>query len=162
VEEAGGGRGRERPWRRVYDSLSWGIRGEDPQFSLAAQALDQVLLDRLLARVRRSLTSVTSWPAGFGEDMGGALRRLYLTPEEARELYGEMAQAFERVVGEDNRFAGGRDPERRPPGAVPVEFGLFGYPVLDPLPLPDRAEAGAPDTEAYTGPDTDPDNDPDG
>ena len=24
VEEAGGGRGRERPWRRRYDTLSWG------------------------------------------------------------------------------------------------------------------------------------------
>jgi|SRR5215470_17600707 len=161
VEEAGGGRGRERPWRRVYDTLSWGTRAEDPQFTLAAQALDQVLLDRLLARVRRSLSSVTSWPAGFGEDMGGAMRRLYLTPEEARELYAEMAQAFERVVGEDNRFAGRRDPERRPPDAVPVEFVLVGYPVLDSLPLPDRAgpgaDASALDTEAYTGPDEDPD-----
>jgi predicted transcriptional regulator len=161
VEEAGGGRGRERPWRRVYDALSWGTRAEDPQFTLAAQALDQVLLDRLLTRVRHSLSSVTSWPAGFGEDMGGAVRRLYLTPEEARELYGEMAQAFERVVGEDNRFAGRRDPERRPPDAVPVEFALFGYPVLDSLPLPDRADPGAGvgtlDVEAYTGPDEDPD-----
>ena len=30
VEEAGGGRGRERPWRQTYNSMSWRTRQEDP------------------------------------------------------------------------------------------------------------------------------------
>src|SRR5271170_1962415 len=42
VEEAGGGRGRERPWRRVHDGMSWRTRVEDPQASQAAEALDRV------------------------------------------------------------------------------------------------------------------------
>jgi hypothetical protein len=53
-------------------------------------------------------------------------------------------QAFERLVGRDNHFAERRDPERRPPDAMPVEFVLFGYSVLDSPPLPDRAEPGPP------------------
>jgi hypothetical protein len=142
VEEAGGGKGRERPWRQVYDGMSWRTRKEDPQFSLAAQALDQVWLDRLLTRARRSLTSVTSWPTAFGESLGASSSRLYVTPAEARELHAEMMKTFERLLGQDHRFAERRDPKRRPPDSVPVEFVLLGYPDLDAPPLPGGDEAG--------------------
>ncbi len=142
VEEAGGGKGRERPWRQVYDGMSWRARQEDPQLSLAAQALDQVWLDRLLTRAQRSLTSMASWPAAHDEGLGASSSRLYLTPAEAGELHAEMMKTFERLVGQDHLFAERRDPERRPPDAVPVEFVLLGYPVLDAPPLPDRDEAG--------------------
>jgi hypothetical protein len=142
VEEAGGGKGRERPWRQVYDGMSWRTRQEDPQFSLAAQALDQVWLDRLLTRARRSLISMTSWPAAFDEDLGASSSRLYVTPAEARELHAEMMKTFERLVGKDHRFAERRDPKLRPPDSVPVEFVLLGYPVLDAPPLPDGDETG--------------------
>ena len=136
VEEAGGGRGRERPWRQAYDGMSWRTRDADPQFSLAAEALDQVWMDRLLARARRSLTSMASWPEAFGEGLGAASSRLYVTSEEARELHAEMMETFERLVGTHHRFAERRDPKLRPPDAVPVEFVLFGYPVFDAPPLP--------------------------
>ena len=138
VEEAGGGRGRERPWRRAYDGMTWRTRDADPQFSLAAEALDQVWMDRLLARARRSLTSMASWPEAFGEGLGASSSRLYVTPEEARELHAEMMETFERLVGMHHRFAGRRDPKLRPPDAVPVEFVLLGYPVFDAPPLPDE------------------------
>jgi predicted transcriptional regulator len=137
VEEAGGGRGRERPWRQTYDGMSWRTRQGDPQASLAAEALDQVWMDRLLTRARRSLTSMTSWSEAFNEDLGASSSRLYVTPEEARELHAEMMKTFERLVGADHRFAERRDPRLRPPGSVPVEFVLLGYPVLDAPPLPD-------------------------
>jgi predicted transcriptional regulator len=138
VEEAGGGRGRERPWRQTYDGMSWRTRQGDPQASLAAEALDQVWMDRLLARARRSLTSMTSWSGAFNEDLGASSSRLYVTPEEARELHAEMMKTFERLVGAQHRFAERRDPKLRPPGSVPVEFVLLGYPVLDAPPLPDE------------------------
>src|SRR5690349_11062954 len=50
VEEAGGGRGRERPWRRAYGRMSWQARQGDEQFRLAGQALNQIWLDRVLSR----------------------------------------------------------------------------------------------------------------
>jgi hypothetical protein len=68
-----------------------------------------------------------------------------VTPAEAQELYAEIRQAFDRVVGMHHRFADRRDPKLRPPDAVPVEFVLLGYPILDTLPLPegDEEEPGA-------------------
>ncbi len=68
-----------------------------------------------------------------------------MTPEEARELHAEMEKAFERLVGAEHRFDARRDPKLRPPDAIPVEFVLLGYPILDspPLPEPDGPGDGA-------------------
>lgn len=140
VEEAGGGRGRERPWRQTYDGMNWRTRQPDPQASRAAEALDQVWLDRLLSRARGSLTSMTSWPEDLDEGLGAASSRLYVTPAEARELHAEIMKTFERMVGTHHRFAERKDPALRPPDSVPVEFVLLGYPILDAPPLPDKDE----------------------
>jgi len=56
-------------------------------------------------------------------------------------------KTFERMVGTHHRFAERKDPKLRPPDAVPVEFVLLGYPILDAPPLPDRAGADE-DTDA--------------
>jgi predicted transcriptional regulator len=141
VEEAGGGRGRERPWRRLYDTMSWRTRQDDPQASLAAEALDQVWLDRSLGRARRSLTSMSAWPKGLTETLGGSTGRLYLTPQEAEELYKELRETFERLTRSD-RYRERRDPDKRPADALPIELVLLGYPILGLPPLP-AADAGA-------------------
>jgi predicted transcriptional regulator len=140
VEEAGGGRGRERPWRQTYDGMSWRTRTDDPQASQAAEALDQVWLDRSLTRARRGLTSMTRWPEGLEDSLGASTTRLYVTPAEADELYREISEVFDRVVGSRHRFQNRRDPKRRPADAIPVEFILMGYPILDLPPLPEDAE----------------------
>ena len=142
VVEAGGGKGRERPWRQAYRRLSWQARQGDEQFRLAGQALNQMWLDRVLSRARRSLAATASWPEGFGDDLGGSTSMLYVTPDEARELYGELMKTVERTIGQEQRFTERKDPARRPPGAVPVEFVLLGYPVLDAPPLPGDSDGG--------------------
>ena len=136
VEEAGGGKGRERPWRQAYRRMSWQASQGDEQFRLAGQALNQMWLDRVLSRARRSLAATASWPAGFEDGLGGSTSMLYVTPDEARELYGELMKTVERTIRQEHRFTERRDPARRPPGALPVEFVLLGYPVLDAPPLP--------------------------
>jgi hypothetical protein len=136
VEEAGGGKGRERPWRRAFGRMSWHARQGDEQFRLAGQALNQVWLDRVLSRARRSLAATMSWPEGFEDDLGGSTSMSYMTPEEAREVHAELMKTFERTIGQEHRFTERRDPARRPPGAVPVEFVLLAYPILDAPPLP--------------------------
>jgi predicted transcriptional regulator len=141
VEEAGGGRGRERPWRRSYDSMSWRTLQDDPQASQAAQALDQVWLDRSLARARHSLTSMASWPKALAETLGGSSSTLYLTTGEADELYTEIWKTYQRVLG-PHRYRERRDPAKRPAGVLPFEFILLGYPVLG-LPPPPADDAGA-------------------
>ncbi len=149
VEEAGGGKGRERPWRQAYRRLSWQARQGDEQFRLAGQALNQIWLDRVLSRARRSLAATASWPEGFADDLGGSTSMLYVTPDEARELYGELMKTVERTIGQEHRFTQRKDPARRPPGAVPVEFVLLGYPVLDAPPLP--GDIGDSDNDRHGG-----------
>jgi hypothetical protein len=159
VEEAGGGRGRERPWRRTYDTLSWGRNPDDPGAAIAAEALDQVWIDRLLNRARRSLTSTASWPQGLEDALGTSSSRLYVRPAEARRLYAMISEAFGQLA-DDPEVAARRDPDRRPADAVPVEFVLLGYPVLDSplLPGDDSADADegadADQDSAGTGDDT--------
>ncbi len=131
--------------------MSWRTSHQDPQVSMAAEALDQVWMDRLLSRARRSLTSMNSWPEAFGEDLGASSSRLYVTPGEAREVHAEIRKTFERLVGAHHRFAERRDPRLRPPDAVPVEFVLLGYPVLDSPPLPSAAEADDDDDDDTAG-----------
>ena len=150
VKEAGGGRGRERPWRQTYDKMSWRTLQDDPRASRAAEALDQVWLDRSLTRARRGLTSIASWPKALGDTLGGSTSRLFLTPEEADELYTELSQTFNRLTSPD-RYRERRDPKRRPANALPVEFILLGYPVLDLPPLPET------DGDAEVGSETAPD-----
>jgi len=135
IEEAGGGRGRERPWRQVFDGMSWRTTSDDPQITLAAQALDQIWLDRSLARARRSMTSRTSWPQSLDDAMGGSTSRNYLTPQEGKEIYAELQKTFERLLASDS-LAERKDPGLRPPDALPMEFVLLGYPVLDLPPIP--------------------------
>ncbi len=127
--------------------MSWPTRRDDPQFSHAASALNQVWVDRVLTRARRSLTSRISWPEAFGDGMGASSSRLYVTPEEARELHAELEKAFERLAGEYHRFGARRDPKLRPSDAVPVEFVLLGYPILDSPPMPEEDGTGD-DTDA--------------
>jgi Helix-turn-helix domain len=154
VEEAGGGRGRERPWRRTYDTLSWGRNPDDPGATIAAEALDQVWIDRLLNRARRSLTSTASWPRDLDDALGTTSSRLYVTHAEARRLYAMISEAFGQLA-DDPEIASRRNPDRRPADAIPVEFVLLGYPVLDSPLLP--GEDGADADEAVHAADADAD-----
>jgi predicted transcriptional regulator len=140
VEEAGGGRGRERPWRQTYNGMSWRTRTDDPEASAAAEALERVWLDSSLTRARNGLTAMARWPKGLEDSLGATTTRMYVTPAEADELYTEISEVFDRVVGSRHRFTDRRDPKRRPADAVPVEFVLMAYPILDLPPLPDSAE----------------------
>jgi predicted transcriptional regulator len=146
VEEAGGGRGRERPWRQSYDSLSMSTSQEDPVAAQAAQVTGQVWLDRSLARARRNLLARSSWPDAIDDNLGGHMSRVYVTPAEAAEIQSEIEQLLERIVGPSSRYAERKDPSLRPPDAMPVEFLLLGYPVLGVAPLPGDEEPDDTDT----------------
>jgi len=140
VEEAGGGRGRERPWRRSYDSMSWtAYQDGDAQAYQAAEALDQVWLDRSLARARRGMSSTARWPKGLETALGGSTRTLYLTPEETSELFTELRDTFDRLTGTP-RYRERKDPKLRPAAAIPIDLVLLGYPVLDLPPVPGEAD----------------------
>jgi DNA-binding transcriptional ArsR family regulator len=126
VVEAGGGKGRERPWRRTHNVLQITSDQEDPLVAVAADELGQFWLDIILDRARSSLSRSGSWPAPWKHNLllGNSEHLLYVTPREATELGAEIYRLLQRF---DDRVD---HPERRPDGAMPIETLVLSYPLL--------------------------------
>ena len=128
VEEAGGGRGRERPWKATRQSLRIRLRSEDlesEQAHVAAGALEQVWQDRLFARIRDAF-ALRAWSPEWEEASGSTQTVTFLTPDELAEVRDEISAILGRHL--DERRV---DPARRPAGALPVEIISFAYPRRD-------------------------------
>jgi len=125
VEEAGGGRGRERPWRATAWFTSWPGAASDPQQAAAVELLNSVVAERYFERVLRWLERRAEDPpdwqdaAQFGDTTG------YLTAAELVEL-GQRLDELLEPYGERLR-----KPELRPPDARLVSFIRFAFPDDD-------------------------------
>jgi DNA-binding transcriptional ArsR family regulator len=133
VEEAGGGTGRQRPWRVILQSNTWGQGEEDPELAMAGDAASQVLLSNEFDALRGWLAGRRAEPArwrdaGFFTQYVGWLTAEELSAAE-EEITGVFRRYFDRVT----------DPARRPPGARPIRFVAWGVPAR-PIDHPDRTE----------------------
>jgi predicted transcriptional regulator len=126
VTEAGGGRGRERPWRLAYRSLEIAPPWQDTESRVAVEAVTTVWIDRWLDRAKTLLRQVLGYPAEWQEAATASQRVLYLTPAEAVQLAADTHQLWDRFRDRDE------DPARRPPGSLRFEVLAFGYPVEAP------------------------------
>jgi len=126
VREAGGGKGRERPWTLVNRSVTITHSQPDPQAALAADELGRLWLERWIDRARRYFASRNDLP-GWDEASGWSSSHVFLTPEETVRLRAEMRRLLNRYEG---RLA---DPALRPEGALPVEWTVFAAPVPSEL-----------------------------
>jgi len=126
VVEAGGGKGRERPWRRAHTVLQITSEQEDPLVATAATEVGDYWLDMSLDRARSSLRGRGSWPAQWQHNLllGQSDQLVYVTREEANELGAEIYRLCRRY---DDRVD---HPERRPDGAMPIEVLTLAYPML--------------------------------
>jgi DNA-binding transcriptional ArsR family regulator len=127
VEEAGGGKGRARPWRLSTFGMQSANVHDDPETEIAAAAFAGLMRDRQLERYRTWLDTRASYPREWREAANSGDYLFWLTPEELTELNRELAEiliprARERLT----------EPEARPAGAVPVELLLLTYPVAPP------------------------------
>lgn len=138
VEEAGGGRGRERPWRRVHAGYHIAKRELDLDAAIAAEEVAEFMFDQMFTRARASLKRRQLWPAEWqGSDLLGESEDiLYLTPAEAEELAAEIRRACARF---DDRLD---NPQRRPPGAMPIRTLMLGHPMLHLAEMPPPATDG--------------------
>jgi DNA-binding transcriptional ArsR family regulator len=145
VVEAGGGKGRERPWRRAHTSLHITTEQEDPGAAVAAEELGQFWVDRIMERARSALARRNSWPAEWRHSGLPTESEyiLYMTPEEAREFGAEVGRLYRRF---EDRLD---HPERRPDGSMPIEMLLFSYPLLHLAgwPRPAASDGGSAPTE---------------
>jgi DNA-binding transcriptional ArsR family regulator len=121
VEEAPGGKGRQRPWRAVEVGFSISDVHEDPETALAAGALARVVSERWLERARVGLERRKYLPEEWRRSTGFDEMTLYVTPEEMRALNEEILEILFRYR---ERI---EDPAKRPEGSRPVEHVSFYY-----------------------------------
>jgi predicted transcriptional regulator len=126
VEEAGGGRGRQRPWRLRYSGLEISPPWEDQETRLAVQAAAGIWFDRWLTRARSRLMRIVGYPADWQAAAIASEYHLFLTAQEAQEL----SERIDRLIAPFK--ARWDDPSQRPAGSLRYEVLAFGYPLTDP------------------------------
>jgi len=133
VEEAGGGTGRSRPWRRAHVGFSFDEvdPSGDSETTIAATALSTVLWDIWLERIRRVSAIRSAFPEHWNKITGAAESIFYLTPEEAETFQEEMTDLLFRYR---ERL---ENPSLRPEGAIPMELIQFTFPADALRPLED-------------------------
>jgi DNA-binding transcriptional ArsR family regulator len=126
VEEAGGGKGRARPWRMTSIGMTMSA-GDDPELEVASNALMRLVRERQFERYRTWLETRGTFPKDWRKAAGELEWLLHVTAEELQALNEELVAFLlprfrERLT----------DPSKRPPGSVPVEVLMFSYPVALP------------------------------
>lgn len=140
VEEAGGGRGRERPWQLVRGVLQLAAEG-DPESEIAAEAVARLMRDRQSGRYQDWLQTKASYPPQWRDAATESLSLFYLTPPELKELSRDIREIIINRYPERDT-----DPAKRPPGSVPVELMITAYPLSLPEP-----GGGSRDSSSGTG-----------
>lgn len=124
VAEAGGGSGRQRPWRIVTDGHRWGNGDESPEVARAGDAAARVLLDLEYQalwdwmNVRRQEPPAWRDAGFFNQSIG------WCTPDELSGLQDEVRRLFARYLDRIN------DPAARPAGSRPVRLTAWGVPAV--------------------------------
>ncbi|GAA2747151.1 helix-turn-helix domain-containing protein [Kitasatospora cinereorecta] len=141
VEEAGGGRGREKPWRATALFTSWDTAAEDPAAAEAAGALQRTVVERYAALAQRWLEvqrgESPAWRAAAG--VGDTV--LHLTAGELAELGARMDELTRPYL---DRLGAGAE---RPADSRPVLLVRMALPTDLPSGTdeePEQAEEESP------------------
>jgi helix-turn-helix protein len=126
VEEAGGGPGRNRPWRLTNFGLQFTDVHDDPGVRLAARSLDRILRERYFSRLQAFYDARSDYPPEWQAATGGSQFIVHVSPDELRAVDEEVTAIFDRYR---DRIS---DPSLRPAGSLPVEVLLFAYPARPP------------------------------
>ncbi len=125
IEEAEGGKGRERPWKAVSQGMRWGEGDESPETVRAGAALTQVMIERETARfttsTARSRDDAPQWRAASTSSTS----MLWLTAGELNEI-NLAVRAL--LLSKIDRL---QHPDRRPEGARLCAFLAWGVPAYD-------------------------------
>ena len=125
VTEAGGGRGRERPWTRTRRTISISSTQQDnPQSAVAASALGSVYFERWVERARRVFGSHDRLP-GWERATQMSRSAVFMTAEETVEVGREIQAIIDRYRGRE------RDVSQRPADGMPVEVSFFISPLTE-------------------------------
>jgi DNA-binding transcriptional ArsR family regulator len=126
VEEAGGGKGRARPWRMTSIGVQFST-ADSPELELASIAVLRMWRERVLDRYRTWLETRATYPKKWRQAASESQHVFYLTAEELEALNAEVLAILlprfrERLT----------DPAQRPAGSLPVELMMFSHPMTMP------------------------------
>lgn len=122
VEEAGGGKGRSRPWRLIAAREYVTTGADDPVADAAADVLVNQMLDRDYAQVRQFLATRSRYPLEWQDAPFLIDTIVYLSAPELIELRQQISELLDRQIERT-------DPSKRPEGALPVHLSAHGHPL---------------------------------
>jgi DNA-binding transcriptional ArsR family regulator len=122
VEEAEGGTGRRRPWKRVALGMRFTEVHDDPETAAAARELSRTMSHRYLARAEKGLEENRSLPDEWRKVTGWNQMGMFLTPDELETLDAKILDLMSELFGE-RRIRTAETPE----DAERVEILTFAY-----------------------------------
>ena len=123
VEEAPGGAGRQRPWRRVTVGHSWDDDDGDVTTAAVTQGLSRHLAQRATDRRETWDATRATYPAAWRDAAFTFDALTYLTADELGTVNQEIMAIVDRYI---DRVP---DRARRPAGALPVAIVATGHPL---------------------------------
>jgi hypothetical protein len=133
VEEAGGGKGRERPWRASTNATAWPDVPDTPAVAAASTLLSTVFAERYFELLRRWLNSKPDEPEEWQRAAHFGDTAIFVTADELLGL-GEKVTAMLEPYRERQD-----DPESRPPDSRRVAFLHLAFPANFALPAESKA-----------------------
>jgi DNA-binding transcriptional ArsR family regulator len=126
VEEAAGGRGRERPWQATAMFTSWSGAGGSPDLAIADQMLTAVVAERYAEQLQAWLAAKPGEPVEWQEAAGLRDALLYVTADELTRIGEELDDLLRPYL---DRIG---DRSTRPDGARLVSFIRMALPTDEP------------------------------
>jgi predicted ArsR family transcriptional regulator len=130
VEEAGGGRGRERPWQATASGTTWAARGPSEEVDEAGDLLTRVVVERWFEEAVQWVDRRHTEPHEWAEAAIANDRMIAVTTAELEDIDRRVAEILqpymERVSHHDTH----------PEGARTVAFIQLGFPFPDERPPP--------------------------
>jgi DNA-binding transcriptional ArsR family regulator len=122
VEEAGGGRGRERPWQATALSTEWASHGEDEETDAAGALLTRLVVERYMRNAIAWLERRDREDPQWIEAAPISDALIYMTVEELRELDENIRALLEPYL---RRLESSEPPAA---GARPVNVIALAFP----------------------------------
>jgi DNA-binding transcriptional ArsR family regulator len=122
VEEAGGGRGRERPWQATAVTTEWPALGPSPDSEEAGAMLTRVVVERYFESAIEWLGRRREEPEDWAENAVVSDHIVYLTAEELAAIHAKVRALLDPLLERS-------DPAKRPAGARAVNYIQLGFPL---------------------------------
>ena len=122
VEEAGGGTGRQKPWRATTMATAWSSVADTPEQAAATGLLQTVIAERYFEMLMHWLEASPDQPPEWQEAAWLGDQILYVTVDELSELGRQVEQLVDKYVERQVK------PELRPPDARRVSYLHIAFP----------------------------------